>query len=314
MSIIYKDNASDLNFDELYDLLKEIGIEKNDIKKSFGSTDYFILAYDDKKLIGSIRALVDGNEWSIIYDLYVKDEYKNNGILEELIKRLIEKLGDRHIFIYDERYDIDFYESLGFLRTKTGFTYELGNDNSAYLPLGYKYPEELFKDKLSIPTHNKSKYDKSSVKIEYKNTNNNDYERINEVLSLAFGRERDINETKRDFSSSEYFSYAYVDGILVGVSRAITDKSKNAFILNVGVDPSYQGLGLGYNIVLKLGEELSKNGYKPFLHTHPGAVGFYSRYGFRRNKHAFEYIKDDKPLEIIKKFDLPKGYRFPEEF
>lgn len=307
MSIIYKDYISDLNFNDIYNLLKNKGVELNDVKKAFSSTSYYLLAYDNDKLVGTVRALVDGEEWSIIYDLYAIDK----DILKELLKRIINKLGNRHIFTYDDYYGIDFYEEVGFLRTKTAFTYDNENDK-AYLPKGFKYESELFNEAVPFPTHHKSNL--TNIKIEYKDENNEDYQRINDVLSKAFGRDKNLIETTNDYKNSEYFKFAYVNGELAGVSRAITDHSKNAFILNVGVDPKYQGLRIGNEIVLRLAKDLSKDGYKPFLHTHPGAVGFYNKAGFRRNKYAFEYIREDKPIEMIKRFDLPKGYRFPDEY
>lgn len=311
MSIILKDKIEDLNYEEIYDLLKNNGKSLDYCKKAFSNTNYFVLAYKNSELVGVVRALVDGDEWSILYDLYAKD--LDYSILNELLNEIISKLGKRHIFTYDNSYDISFYENRGFLRTKLGFTYDFGRDNDIYLPQSFRYPEELFIDKKSKPTKNKSKYDKSLISIQYKNENNKDYKRINEILSKAFNRERDINNTIKDFEASEYYSYAYVDSKLVGVSRAITDKAFNAFILNVGIDPDYQGLGIGYNLVLKLGQKLKENGYIPFLHTHPGAVGFYTREGFRRNKYAYEYIHDSEPIEVVKLFDLPKGFRFIDE-
>lgn len=131
--------------------------------------------------------------------------------------------------------------------------------------------------------------------------------------------EEKIARTKYLFEISEYVSFAYDGDRLIGVARAITDGIEEAYIQNVAVDPSYQGCGVGWQVVVKLSEEIKKNGLNPFLHTHPGAVGFYNRKGFRRNKTAMDYINFDEEIsqissEIIKGFYLPIGFKFADEF
>ena len=84
------------------------------------------------------------------------------------------------------------------------------------------------------------------------------------------------------------------------------------------VHPDYQGLGIGWEIVKNLGEDIQRDGLNPFLHTHPGAVGFYNHEGFLRNKTALDYRNDEElshpmPAEMETGFYLPKGYRFIDE-
>ena len=81
---------------------------------------------------------------------------------------------------------------------------------------------------------------------------------------------------------------------------------------NVAIDPDYQGLHLGMEIITRLAAQM--NGQNIFLNTHPGGVGFYNRKGFRRNKTALLYSANPvMPKRIKKGFVLPKGYRFPDE-
>ena len=112
--------------------------------------------------------------------------------------------------------------------------------------------------------------------------------------------------TKDTFSKSQYVQYAYDNETLIGCARAISDGA-HALILNVAVDPDYQGLHLGWNIS---GQALASNERSNiFLNTHPGGVGFYNQKGFRRNKTALLLQAHEMPDEIKKGFCLPRGYR-----
>lgn len=116
--------------------------------------------------------------------------------------------------------------------------------------------------------------------------------------------------TKDTFSKSQYVQYAYDNETLIGCARAISDGA-HALILNVAVDPDYQGLHLGWNVVDKLSRQMKDQNI--FLNTHPGGVGFYNQKGFRRNKTALLLQAHEMPDEIKKGFCLPRGYRFLDE-
>ena len=140
-----------------------------------------------------------------------------------------------------------------------------------------------------------------------------DYARLNELLSLAFGgRPRDGKITRRTFENSPYTEYAYDGGKLIGCARAESDGVSQGLILNVAVDPEYQGLHIGMETVARLAAQMK--GQNLFLNTHPGGVGFYSREGFRRNRTALLLpAHPDMPPETAAGFILPKGYRFDGE-
>ena len=197
-------------------------------------------------------------------------------------------------------------------------------------------------------THGKSDV---STQIEIrKGYENTAFDDINTILSKAFGgRPHDVNRTKAAFTNSRYAVTAYDGDRLVGVARAVSDGKKFATILNVAVDPEYQGLSIGKNIVLKLSGIIDADVI--VLNTHPGAVGFYNKLKeYRRNKYVFEKflkpeepgqkkdgLKDEKPeaagqeKTVPKTEDnkssenkkapdwaaamfTPKGYRFPDEY
>ena len=197
-------------------------------------------------------------------------------------------------------------------------------------------------------THGKTDIS-ANIEIQ-KGYENTAFDDINTILSKAFGgRPHDVNRTKAAFTNSRYAVTAYDGNRLVGVARAVSDGKKYATILNVAVDPEYQGLSIGKNIVLKLSGIIDADVI--VLNTHPGAVGFYNKLKeYRRNKYVFEkFLKpdetgqkndglkegrpeaaaqektvpkteDNKSSENKKAPDwaaamfTPKGYRFPDEY
>ena len=140
-----------------------------------------------------------------------------------------------------------------------------------------------------------------------------DFARLNTVLSQAFGgKERDAGITRETFENSPLVSFAFDGDKLVGCARAESDGVAQGLILNVAVDPEYQGLHIGQEVVDRLAARMK--GQNLFLNTHPGGVGFYNRRGYRRNKTAMLCpAHPDMPAETARGFILPKGYRFADE-
>jgi len=330
----YIEDPEGVDYNELNLLLSEVYADTNrDVqrtKKAFGSSQHFVFAYDGDRLVGAVRAISDG-DWAVIYNHAVKEGYGDD-VAKELIKRLVDQLKGQHIFVNARIGSISFFEENGFQRTKTAYTYVgfEGKENEYpkgyFLPLGYKFENEYVEKKAHTKPDKDSK--KKGLELSYTSSREGiDYERVTQVLSGAFGKKRNevititrekIERTKELFDLSEYVSFAYDGEKLIGVARAITDGVEEAYIQNVAVDPDYQGLGIGWEVVKKLGEDIQKDGLNPFLHTHPGAVGFYNHKGFLRNKTALDYRNDDElshpmPPEMETGFYLPKGYRFIDE-
>lgn len=326
MNISYKENGKDINYAEVLRILQDtLPVRRNwDQKKTeeaFAGSSYTIAAYDGDKVAAAARVLSDGYEWTLLGDLVVDKKYQNQGIGTELVKRILERFKGHEIFTYVYREELSFFEQFGFRRSKNAFTYSGENDEALesdlleqgfFLPLGYQYETEFYPVVGNFPKGKKSKAKAEDIRYTVSNENI-DYVRVNEILSLAFGgHERDLNVTRGAFENSQYFSFAFDGEKLIGCARAVSDKVSQGFILNVAVDPNYQGIHLGWNIVTKLSEQMK--GQNIFLNTHPGGVGFYNRKGFRRNKTALLYpANPNMPEEIAKGFVLPRGYRFVDE-
>lgn len=279
---------------------------KNQIKLS---------SYRDNRKTGEICALSDSYEWALICSVWADEPI----VEKQLINELVLRLKGQEIFVTATPDKLNLYEELGFLRSKNSFTYvgkELSNEQEKeltqrglFLPLGYRYETEFEPFSGDFPVGRKS--DKKNLNVDYsKDTDNVDYEQINSLLEKAFGGKRDKHITKDTFSNSTYVQYSYDNNTLIGCARAISDGT-HALLLNVAVDPDYQGIHLGWNVVDKLSRQME--GQTIFLNTHPGGVGFYNRKGFRRNKTALLYPARKMPKDIEKGFCLPTGYRFPDE-
>lgn len=328
MEITYINSNDNIDFSQVRNLLaKEIPARNNwneeKVKSAFLNSSFVVYAFDGEVIVGAARVLSDDYEWTLLSDLAVLDEYHNKGIGKSLLENVLNRYKGHEIFAYAYIDVLDFYEKSGFKRSKNAFSYSGLNgealDNSIpedefYLPLGYKYETEFYDFAGDFPKGLKSSYVRSDLEIKYTDCIDGiSFGQINVLLEKAFGgHERDINVTKGAFLNSQHYEFAFDGEKLIGCARAISDGVQQGFILNVAVDPDYQGLHLGWNVVSKLSEQMK--GQNIFLNTHPGGVGFYNRKGFRRNKTALMFqAHPDMPQEIAVGFVLPKGYKFADE-
>jgi len=101
-----------------------------------------------------------------------------------------------------------------------------------------------------------------------------DLERLQHMLSAASV----VMTARRDDASRE----------LLGVARCITDFSWCAYLSDLAVSPSAQGLGVGRALLDALRRELGSR-VTLALQSVPTAVGFYERAGMARMADAFCY-------------------------
>ena len=308
--------------DEAYDLFAE----------SFAH----VLAYDGDVLSGAVRAISEGVETVLIVDLRAVGPYADaestgytdkavgpaeaedytENVITGLLRELEAGLTGRRVMLYGNREQLAVLESAGYGRCKNAWTlWREGFKEADFLPAGYRFESEFYtgheggtpaalKPRIIYPGGRSSATDTE----------------INELLTKAFfGRPHDVTKTAKAFAGSQYIGTAYDGGKLVGVARAVADGSRFATILNVAVDPEYQGLSIGKTLLLELAGRIHEE--TVVLNTHPGAVGFYNKLKeFRRNRYVFEkHIADgtepkrpDNP-EFRSRMFTPAGYRFPDE-
>lgn len=327
MSIRYTDDRN-VDFGQVSNVLSTALNIRNDwdeekTKAAFLNSSYAVFALDGSRIVGTGRALSDNKAWTLITDIAVLPEYRQQGIGGELLEQIKTHFRGHELFTYTYGQEILFFEEHGFKRSRNSFTYAGEADQAIdgrlleqgfFLPVGYQFEREFEAPAGSFPKGRKSKLSRDSIRLSFSGTLNGvDYGRLNELLTQAFGgRERDAEVTRETFENSRYVEFAFDGSKLIGCARAESDGVSQGLILNVAIDPEYQGLHIGQEIVDRLAVQME--GQNLFLNTHPGGVGFYNRKGFRRNKTAMLYpAHPDMPPEVAAGFVLPKGYRFADE-
>lgn len=302
----------------------------------FAGSFAHVLAYDGDFLVGAVRAISEGVETVLIVDLRAVGPYADaestdytdkavspaeaedytENVITGLLRELEAGLTGRRVMLYGNREQLAVLESAGYGRCKNAWTlWREGFKEADFLPAGYRFESEFYTGhEAGTPAALKTRIIYPGERSSATDTE------INELLTKAFfGRPHDVTKTAKAFAGSQYIGTAYDGGKLVGVARAVADGSRFATILNVAVDPEYQGLSIGKTLLLELAGRIHEE--TVVLNTHPGAVGFYNKLKeFRRNRYVFEkHIADgtepkrpDNP-EFRSRMFTPAGYRFPDE-
>lgn len=98
---------------------------------------------------------------------------------------------------------------------------------------------------------------------------------------------------KTVFESSRFKWLVRDAGKLIAAGRALADGADCSYICDVAVLPTYQGAGLGKDIVSRLAED-SREHKKIILYAVPGKEGFYRKLGFRRLLTAMAIFTDQE--------------------
>ena len=327
MAVQFLENPREMDFARIADLLAGFGPVRGKpdaarTEAAFLHSTGVFAAKDQENYVAAGRVLSDRHAWTLITDVAFLPEY--SGIGGELLDNIKARYRGHELFTWTDPQKIPFFEEHGFKRSKNSFTYA-GPDEEAldpslplqsfYLPVGYRFESEFYPHPGRFPQGRKNPDRKAGFQPVFsRDCDGLDFTRLNELLTLAFGgHERDASVTRETFRNSPYVEFAYDSGKLVGCGRAESDGISQGFILNVAVNPDWQGLGLGWEVVRRLADQMK--GQNIFLNTHPGGVGFYNRRGFRRNKTALLFpAHPDMPPDAAKGFVLPSGFRFPDEF
>lgn len=111
-----------------------------------------------------------------------------------------------------------------------------------------------------------------------------DWDVIADIYARAPLAVRTAAEIKRAFANSYLCCFAWIDGQLVGAARATSDGVFYATVLDVAVDPGFQGAGIGRRMMRELLRRLPVQ--KVYLTTVPGKEGFYEKLGFLQQTNA----------------------------
>ena len=122
---------------------------------------------------------------------------------------------------------------------------------------------------------------------------NVDWDELTALYRAAPLGNKNPSGLKTAFSNSLFRCFAFDDGKLVGVGRALADGVDCSYICDVAVLPSHLGTGLGKEIVTRL-VNLSQGHKKIILYSVPGKEPFYRKFGFRRMTTAMAIFEDQQ--------------------
>ena len=102
--------------------------------------------------------------------------------------------------------------------------------------------------------------------------------------SLGWKKFLDIDNfsLEKAMKNSLLVIYAYESDKLVGTGRIISDGIINAYICGIGVDPNYQNLGIGSEILSRLVTKCKKSKLHIQLICEEELVGYYNSKGFKK--------------------------------
>jgi len=89
------------------------------------------------------------------------------------------------------------------------------------------------------------------------------------------------DEIRAAIAGSWYAVSAYDGGKLVGCGRTISDGLHHALVVDIIVDPDYQGRGIGGEILKRIVAECRSHNIRDIqLFAAKGKAGFYEKHGF----------------------------------
>jgi len=125
-----------------------------------------------------------------------------------------------------------------------------------------------------------------------------DWQELSDLYRVAPLGNKKPENLKIAFTNSVFKCFVFDNGKLIAVGRALADGIDCSYICDIAVNPDYQGLGIGKDIVAKL-VELSEGHRKIILYANPGKEDFYKRFGFKKMSTAMAIFEDqDRALEI----------------
>ena len=122
-------------------------------------------------------------------------------------------------------------------------------------------------------------------------TDDVNWEELSALYRVAPLGEKKAEHLQKVFSNSMFKCFLYENARLVAAGRALADGADCSYICDIAVLPSYQGTGLGKQIVSHLLER-SRGHKKIILYAVPGKEAFYKKLGFLRMRTAMAIFEN----------------------
>jgi ribosomal protein S18 acetylase RimI-like enzyme len=130
--------------------------------------------------------------------------------------------------------------------------------------------------------------------LEWKHsTDGVNWEELSALYRAAPLGEKNAEYLQKVFSNSMFKCFVYENARLVAAGRALADGADCSYICDIAVLPTYQGTGLGKQVVSHLVER-SRGHKKIILYAVPGKEPFYKKFGFLRMRTAMAIFENQQ--------------------
>lgn len=113
-----------------------------------------------------------------------------------------------------------------------------------------------------------------------------------ESVGMSFS---DVNTHRISFENSFSVVFVFDGDKMVGMGRAISDGIRQSALYDIAVDPSYQGVGMGKEIVFRIMSKAPESNY--ILYAAPGKENFYKKMNFKKMKTAMGLFSDPERMK-----------------
>jgi ribosomal protein S18 acetylase RimI-like enzyme len=119
------------------------------------------------------------------------------------------------------------------------------------------------------------------------------WKRISELFMLVNWGVREPKEIEKSFRASSVTCFVKEENEIIGFGRTVDDGKYYALLVDIVIHPNHQSKGIGKSIVNELRSRLE--GYEFItLTAAPNKEDFYHRIGWKKQKSAFIFPKDEK--------------------
>ncbi|MDP6776513.1 MAG: GNAT family N-acetyltransferase [Candidatus Latescibacteria bacterium] len=114
------------------------------------------------------------------------------------------------------------------------------------------------------------------------------WQRISDLFEAVGWEKSHPEDLEQAFRKSTYVRVAYHQDKIVGVGRTVDDGKYYGMIVDLVVDPAYQGRGIDSTILQQLREEMA--GFRIVsLRAARGKHDFYLKHGWKKSESAFHW-------------------------
>ncbi len=128
-TVVYKRDLDGVDWDEMKVTLEaddfDNGRTPAQLKTSFENSYSTCIAYDQGRIIGTVRVLSDGVCNAYVVDVWTLTAYRNQGIARTMMHMLVEELQGQHVYLFTDD-AMEFYKKLGFIERPTGMEKVVG--------------------------------------------------------------------------------------------------------------------------------------------------------------------------------------------